>query len=401
MVSAVVLGDSTIDNRVWIGLEKYHLFLSSLGAPALFHQILAGLSYLIPFKAKSVVENLRAQLPEISLVDKTNDGFTTKDVLRGAYKDKVFGFGAHRFFPHEMFKPLECEEIKTADCIILSVGGNNFREFILSALHVPNPEQYILVNYAKVFETLQKDYKEILSKIVTLNPTAKIILMTQYYPALDQKTLVGHSIYDFMALLGKVLNKGNAKDTIVEVMKDTYHGILQYIAADPVLSKRQISVVDVTSSLNPNESGNFVGQIEPSDAGGNMIAQMLSYVIKKTGEADKNRIYRFAPDFFTNQNQAHVFTRVMKPDSIFSPVHPDRMPQMGKFSSFRKESAYDRNAYAFDLVEPSLESETARDKQSGSLLHAYKQAQSSNRALLEEPTLEGSKVQGRQKPKLC
>src|SRR5262249_8719068 len=141
--------------------------------------------------------------------------------------------GAHRFFPHELFKPLETDEIQKADQIILSVGGNNFREFIQSALRIRNKEQrtnYIKEKYPKVFEKLQNEYIKILKRITKSNPKANIFLMTQYYPAFDQKTLLNTNIYDFMSELGTILNKGNAQNTIVEVMKDSYQGVLKSIA---------------------------------------------------------------------------------------------------------------------------------------------------------------------------
>src|SRR5690242_11400116 len=123
----VILGDSTIDNRVWLGKEKYRLYVDN--TYPLLSPVVDFLAWFNPFKPKSVVENLRQQMPDIEFIDRTNDGFTTHDVLHGAYRDKVFGRGAHRFFPHEHFKPLDSDEIKNADQIILSIGGNNFREF--------------------------------------------------------------------------------------------------------------------------------------------------------------------------------------------------------------------------------------------------------------------------------
>jgi hypothetical protein len=323
----VILGDSTIDNRVWLGKEKYRLFVDN--AYPFLSPVVDFLAWFNPFKPKSVVENLREQMPNVEFIDRTNDGFTTHDVLHGAYRDKVFGRGAHRFFPHEHFKPLDSDDIKKADQIILSIGGNNFREFIQTALPISNQQArkaYIEKEYPKVFEKLRTDYKEILKNIAKANPTANIILMTQYYPALHQKTLLGTDIYDFMTILGTILKKGDALDTIVEVMKDTYNDILQFVAKDKSMSNIKLCVLDVPSSLNPNLPENFEGQIEPSDIGGKRIAKMLSHVVQHNAKSGK-QIYRFAPGFFNNADQSFVHTTSLNAKTTISPLHPNAMPK--------------------------------------------------------------------------
>lgn len=322
----LILGDSTIDNRVWLGLEKYRLFIGNRFA--FLHRIADFIDWLNPLKPKSVINNLRAEMPQVEFIDRTNDGFTTTDLLNGAYKDKVFGQGAHRFFPHKFFSPLKANKIIQADQIILSVGGNNFREFIQQALPIRDETQrkdFIKAEYPKVFQKMQQEYQDILKFIAKANPKANVVLMTQYYPALNQKTLLGTSIYDFMTILGDILNKGNAQDTIVEVMKESYNGILKFINTDPSLSKMNFSVVDVTSSLNPHASENYVGQIEPSSKGGKHIAQMLKYVSEKNSQQKNNKIYRFSPDFFATPHPSLVYSAVLSSQKTFSPVHPDLM----------------------------------------------------------------------------
>ncbi|MCS5710421.1 hypothetical protein [Candidatus Berkiella aquae] len=334
----LILGDSTIDNRVWLGKEKYHLFANSMLSS--FAPIVSGvinfIDFFNPFKSKSVVENLSAQLPDIDIVDRTNDGFTTQSILNGDYKDKVFGRGIHRFFPHEMFKPMETPELENADHIILSIGGNNLREFMLNALNSGNKEQrkeYIKNEYPKVFNKMQLDYQNILKEITRRNPQAKIILMTQYYPAINQKMLINRNIYDFMSEMGEALGKGRAQDTIVEVMKDAYNGILKFISTDESMRKRNICVVDVTSSLNPHFSENYEGQIEPSNMGGRQIAKMLAHVVKDE-KAKGKRIYRFLPDYFSSSgaNTDDVTTCDITSKTTFTPVHPDAMSKNQEYS---------------------------------------------------------------------
>lgn len=324
--SIVVLGDSTIDNRVWLGMEKYHLFL---GQNHILSKALHFISWFNPFKPKSVIENLRQQMPHFEFIDRTNDGFTTKDLLNGAYRDKVFGQGAHRFFPHEYFTPLATKEIEHADSIILSIGGNNFREFIQTALSITDEsrrKRFIEDEYPTVFKEMQEDYQKILKEIIARNPNAHLILMTQYYPSLCQKTLLNKNIYDFMTELGTIFNKGNAQEMIVEVMKDCYSGIFKFLAQDAQMRHAKISVVDVTSSLNPNFPENHAGQIEPSNLGGKRIAQMLLHTIERGTEA-LGKIYRFAPGFFSQSPQMRSTPHVhsCEINASFTPVSPNAM----------------------------------------------------------------------------
>ncbi len=331
----VILGDSTIDNRVWLGKEKYHLYVGTTNP--FLTALIDFVFWFNPFKPKSVVENLRAQMPDVEFIDRTNDGFTTSDLLKGAYRDKAFGSGVHRMFPHEFFKPLDCADLDTADQIIISVGGNNFREFIqvaLSMREAVETKKFIEMQYPKVFQKIRSDYQEILKHIAGRNPKANIILMTQYYPALTQKTLLGFNIYDFMSILGNILNTGDAQNTILKVMNDTYSDILQFVANEEWMRPVPISVVDVTSSLNPHLSENYVGQIEPSDVGGKRIAEMLAYAMQKSTDGSK-KIYRFSPDFFTarTQKDSHVYTCDITSTTTFIPVHPSDMEKPSSYGT--------------------------------------------------------------------
>lgn len=325
----LVLGDSTIDNKVWLGHEKYILFL---GANSFLGKVLSLFGSILNFfKPKSVIENLRLQMPDSEFVDRTNDGFTTTDILHGQYRDKVFGIGAHPFFPHEKFYPLDKQSIQDADQIILSVGGNNFREFLLKASVKQGgeiQEIYMKSAYPIVLEKLLKEYKEILLEIVGHKPNANILIVTQYYPAINQEFMPGSNLYSLVKVLGKVIGLGlhSANDTAQHVMKETYSGILQFIAKAPELQNAHVSVVDVTSSLNPNFSVNYVNQIEPSGVGGAHIAKMLKFALEKAPSETK-KIYRFLPHFFFEKYivNSHILTDEINENSDFYPVHPDTM----------------------------------------------------------------------------
>lgn len=104
-----------------------------------------------------------------------------------------------------------------------------------------------------------------------------------------------------MTELGKALNIGknptNPMDVIHEIMKQSYTAILQSELA------QHVSVVDITSSLNPFDKANHVAQIEPSGAGGKKIAQMLQYAIQ---HPSKGHVFQFQPEFFTQQQSSSV-----------------------------------------------------------------------------------------------
>lgn len=301
-----LLGDSTIDNKLWIfpGLIGNYLF-DRLGIKRddIATRIKKSDRKICKTQL-SVVENLIKMLPTHNVLDYTNDGFTTKDLLFGAYKDKVFGEGNFTLFPHVFFAPIkEAEEsIKQSDIIILSIGGNNVREFSQSALKIKNTQeryQFIRLNFDKILDEIKNDYIEIINRIRKLNSAAQIILMTQYYPSTKQNT---YKIYPFMKQLGNALNIGgnpnDPMDVIFEIMKKSYFKIIENTAHENIV------IADITSSLNPYDRKNYTSQIEPSAIGGKKIAQMLKFII-----LDKKysaRVYRFLPGFFNNPTNDEV-----------------------------------------------------------------------------------------------
>lgn len=301
-INVTILGDSTIDNKIWIspGVVGNYMY-DRLGIKPDNTQTRIAKSHRLLFRPElSVVENIIDQLPDCKVSDYTNDGFTTHDCLNGAYRDKVFGVGTFSMFPHEYFAPLKAatNDIKNSQYIILSIGGNNFREFLMQARRIRDADErqdYIKNNFEGVFNKLKDEYLEIVHQIRNLNQDATIILMTQYYPSFSQNN---YNIYSFMQELGHALNIGtdpdNPRDVIHEIMKKTYTATLQAIPSHHVV------VADVTSSLDPFDSHNHVHQIEPSGVGGKKIAEMLAYIIKNANNSS-GVVYRFPSEFFANK----------------------------------------------------------------------------------------------------
>lgn len=293
-----ILGDSTIDNKVWVGPGLPGNFLATrLGIKREDSNSRIRRAQTGWFKPElSVVENLTAKLPDFEIKDYSNDGFTTKDVLNGAYRDKVFGEGRFAMFPHEELHPIEAAEkdIQDSDYVLLSIGGNNFREFLQNALGIKDSEKrkaFIKENYDKVFTNLKNEYIEIVNRIRKINPNATLVLMTQYYPSFKQNK---YNIYKFMSELGQVMgigeNHSDPMDVIHEVVKKTYSEAFKEIGT------KNIVVADITSSLDPFNKKNHTWQIEPSGVGGEKIAEML----KKVMEGKYSGIvYRFRPNEYT------------------------------------------------------------------------------------------------------
>ena len=269
----------------------------------------------------SVVENLIAMMPDFSINDYTNDGFTTNDVLKGNYKDKVFPTGAFSSFPNEFFQPLieGKKDIEISQYIILSVGGNNFRELLQNSYDekILNRAEFLKEFMPAMLQELAIGYIKIIKELRKLNKNARIILLNQYYPSAIQNN---YKIYPAMHDIGKMLNLGgpayDPMSVIQEIMQKTYSDVFQQISSENI---QDIVLADITSSLNPFDANNHVSQIEPSGIGGKKIAQMLKYIITDK-HITSGKSYRFFPEFFSHDLQdPHVEEQ---PIAQWAPAHP-------------------------------------------------------------------------------
>ena len=89
MKTIALIGDSTLDNQVWVK------------------------------RGMSVTEQLKRMQPMDRVINLAVDGFTTSNVLSGGYRDKAVRSANHL---HEVSYPLrQLDQLKTCDHIILSV----------------------------------------------------------------------------------------------------------------------------------------------------------------------------------------------------------------------------------------------------------------------------------------
>lgn len=352
-----ILGDSTIDNKIWVSPgPKTNAILDNLHLNWGFRK----LKKLSPNAEYSIIENLKKNLPNHNIRDYSNDGFTTSDCLNGQYKDKVFPevvlpvIGKiHSFpatFPHKMFAPLNDNSVKKdiaeSQHIILSIGGNNVREFLQHAVCKLGGErkEFIKNEFPNLLKKLQAEYIEIFNKLRSSNKDAQIILLTQYYPSFIQND---YRIYEFLTEVGEALGIGgqdhNPKDVIQKIIQDTYSSVFSSIKTDNVV------VADLTSSINPFEVYNHSHQIEPSGSGGKKIAKMLSYLINNNPSSG---IYSFKPSFFREDN---VFTNdIEKVDfNNWNPKHPNEFSnEAQEFSGLISE--LDKLQKQYQFTNPQL-----------------------------------------------
>jgi hypothetical protein len=313
-----ILGDSTIDNKLWIfpGLTGNYLY-DRLGIKRENTATRIKKSHDTFWKTElSIIEHLTDILPNYTIHDYSNDGFTTGDCLHGAYKDWVFGEKKFSLFPHEYFLPLEssAQDIRKSQYVILSVGGNDLREFLVRLSMIEDEDarkKEIKDQFDIVLKNLHNQYLEIFQSIRNLNSDAIIILATQYYPSVKQNH---YQIYSLILEIGKTLNLGvnpnDPMDIIHEIMKETYRSIINSIP------KEKVVIVDITSSLNPFDNENHAHQIEPSNVGGKKIARMLKHIIT---QSDSGCAYKFSAPFFEKQDSNAV---VNTPFSSWVLNHP-------------------------------------------------------------------------------
>jgi lysophospholipase L1-like esterase len=348
-----LLGDSTIDNRVWVGGVTKNFLLGLVGYGLDESKVKVQKSHRWFWKPKlSVVEHLMDAMPTCEFNDFTNDGFTTGDILTGNFKNKVFG-NAFNIYPQEFFQPIIASEpsIKRSDFVILSIGGNDIREFLMRSVarnDSPQKMSNIKSDFEEVKETLKRNYVSILVKIYTANPQAKIILMTQYYPSMIQNN---YKIMEHMRTLGEALwATPDAEIALHKIMRDIYTDIYISLQKSGV---KNFLIADVTSSLNPYDANNHVSQIEPSASGGKKIARMLQFLL--TYESTKvDTAYRFWPEFFMKESDdadlfRYVSTTPFSTWNIATLSDHKTNFTLGEQEVFNSIAGVDNNALAVSL----------------------------------------------------
>jgi len=240
----VMLGDSTIDNIVWV--EGQHVTVC--------HQVATMLNCRVTnYAADGFNSNdvLKGGVPNISLAARRNAG----DPFPALGGDKVF-------------KPLEyLERSHDVTHVVLSVGGNDVREILGHLQELPTRLASFLANYPAI-----------LAK--ALHVTPRVIIMLQYRPSRTMDH--NYSVYSAMS---RLTNGGDAVETLNALMEEIYPPILS------LAKEHKLAIVDLPNTFDIYNSELYCCQIEPSAKGGRIIAELISHVVNNHDWSGPSRFY--------------------------------------------------------------------------------------------------------------
>ena len=246
-VEVVLLGDSTLDNIVWVASHEE----------------------TVPFQLKEL-------LPEGSnVINFAADGFNTRDMLEGQVPQISYHVRQHVDpFPIDVgdaFYPLIFLQGSTASHAVLSVGGNDVRE--------------ILGNMESLAERIMgfmMNYPVIVNQIISQVP--KLVLCLQYRPSLQQDA--HYHVYQAMASLP---GNGTSVQKLNTLMESTFPIIFQ------VAREHRLPIVDLARSFDINNPELYRSQIEPSAMGGKLIADLIAHVISNHDFEHSDSTFYYKP----------------------------------------------------------------------------------------------------------
>lgn len=244
-----LVGDSTIDNIVWVR-EQPDTVCGRLLGKLKGHGI------------DAAVHNFAA------------DGFTTHDVLSGAppsisYRTRlqvgdpfvgVSNVGSP-FAPLVHLEATAAAHADTAEPLshsILSIGGNDVRR-ILGNMH----------SLPAVLSAFHTNYPSIVRRMVHACPHT--VLMLQYRPALH----MDEGYYGVYHAMETVPGPGTGLQKLNRLMHSLYPDIVFPLARD-----LRLPIIDLSRSFDVHDSGLFTCQIEPSARGSELIATLMAHVLQ-------------------------------------------------------------------------------------------------------------------------
>lgn len=247
-VRIALVGDSTLDNVIWVGDEP-------------------SISELLAGSVPCAVKNLAA------------DGYNSTDTLQGS--STVISVGMRRDIGDPVpwdadgkFRPLEqLAALSPAPThIVLSVGGNDVREILSDMDQLP-----------QIVHRFQENYPIIVERCFSV--TRNVIIMLQYRPAFHMDA-GGYGVYQAIGRL-----PGSA-DPVAKL-----NGLMENIYA-PVLAlarERGLPVIDLPRTFDIYRSELYEHQIEPSGKGGEVIAAIAKYVVANHDPTKASTLYNYVP----------------------------------------------------------------------------------------------------------
>ncbi|MCW8400106.1 SGNH/GDSL hydrolase family protein [Legionella sp. PATHC038] len=316
-IKAAFMGDSTLDNPHWVSGEPY-----------------AEKTHTVPHQTAEALA--RGTSNSYLIGNFAVDGATTDDLLSDCSLGKVLTDEDH--IRSNSVHQLKAVTAWKPDVVVLSVGGNNYREALADTLmeemNYPqlllritpeNAKPAIHLAFEQVKANILKDYKQIIDELIDNNPQlSRIVLLSQYYPSITQ--LTPYFIYTGFSHLARAEGKGRAPFTVVEeTMNALYREILAYVAA----KDKEIVFVDTTSSLNPL-GGKHALQIEPNEQGSEVMGRLIAGAIEYKFPGPKSeQAEPFIPRIYLSSDEKQIQTQILNKKDI----EAFRVKTIGQFIS--------------------------------------------------------------------
>jgi hypothetical protein len=338
-----LLGDSTLDNNYWVKDEA--------NPNSAMHQ-------------HSVEGMLQTQLVDAIVVNHAYDGFTTKSVLHGAQVGAVLPEGQrkvaylkHKALPNRYVNPMfelqrkitEAPDVTHA--VVISVGGNDFRENLM------NPYRLL-----KDIPEIQKRYLQIVENVKGMRGKEVLpILMLQYRTDVNNDPYHIYSVFKIIGtvalivqlascvlltiplfiLAGKIslLTGGllfatgaagvyySTKVLPFSATKEIFSGKdigmtmvgnLMHVFYQPILEyaqKERIPVLDLPNTFNPHQDL-YESGIEPNKHGSRLITEGLAHILIHHNFRNESILY-------AKPNQESSYTGTPNNPSAWEVTYPD------------------------------------------------------------------------------
>jgi hypothetical protein len=283
-------------------------------------------------QGRCVEGQLRTALGDsYTVVNHAWDGFTTQDVLNGGNVGAVLrGFThldnyaqARSNYCFELVKPLETLKTSIAQdqqsrthYVVISVGGNDFREKLLQPWALLNEISAVQKRYLQILDQVQeikdknvvpilmfqyqtdlqdrcyhiyKIFKGLGLLIATLNTIAMGVIGSAIYRSITGKIsrVVGLSHIFVGTLFLYFSHRQLSLRFMVDMMKThtgrvVFNHSLNRLYA-PIIARANsdgIPMIQSEETLNPENPNHYLSDIEPSEEGGKVIAQKIAEVIR-------------------------------------------------------------------------------------------------------------------------
>lgn len=314
----VIIGDSTIDNQLDLGTGVYGAQLRTmLGLKKDSRETRIKQSHRKYFRpALSITEQLQDQLPGHEIIDLTNAGFTTTDILNGGKENKALHGKSIDTYPDVEFKPLDNENIPNADVIVLCVGGDDIRTFLESVAKLTDEEarrNYITNFYYSTLKEANDNLLKIAATIHDKNNNAKIVFTLPYHlPAVQEN----HKLYPALEDVRRYMDLGKFPcDALMHMYR---------LAYDVDTKNNKITVANLSAAVNPYDRRNFTSNDTLSENGGRLASSILVNAINSEGAPVSSTSTQLrAPHDFCDTEADRLLREIANSCNTFNGKNPD------------------------------------------------------------------------------